>query len=142
VAGIRPPGKEGKMKKLVALAVAALTLTVGATAALARGDADPLFEDSGFLCGVFDRDGTTVLATTNSYLVWRKNGTVYLRCEASGTGGNSILVTKGELCGLGPFGSTTDTIRTARRNGQIQLECWGYADPAPARLAAAGSYGN
>ena len=132
------------MKKgFVALVLVALTLTVWVTVAGARGEPTPLFEDSGFTCGVFDRGGSPTLLTTDSYLVWRQNGTVYLRCEASGTGGSTILTTRGEACGLGRFGSTTDTVRVARRNGQIQLECWGYADPAAARLAAAdGAYGN
>ena len=127
----------------VVLALAALTLTVGVTVAGAKGEATPLYEASGFTCGVFDRGGSPTLLTTNSYLVWRQNGTVYLRCEASGTGGSTIITTRGEGCGLAQFGFTTDTVRTARRNGQIQLECWGYADPAAARVAAAGgSAGN
>lgn len=123
------------MRKLVALAVAALTLTAGTTAALARGDAEPLYEATGIGCGVLDRDGSGVF-TTESYLVWRKNGTVYLRCEANGTPGATIVTFEGFGCGLAQFGGTTDSINVVRRGGRIQLECWGYADPSVARIAA------
>ena len=115
----------------VALVLAALTLTVGVTVAGARGEPTPLFEASGFTCGVFDRGGSPTLLTTDSYLVWRQNGTVYLRCEASGTGGSTIVTTRGERLRARAV-RRHDRLgqNVARRNGQIQLECWGYADPA------------
>ena len=122
------------MKKgFVALVLAALTLTVGVTVAGARGEPTPLFEATGVLCGVFDRGGGGVL-TTDSYVVQRQNGSVYLRCEADGTPGSTIETTTGFVCGLGPFGSTTRSKNVVRRDGRIQLECWGYADPASAAL--------
>jgi hypothetical protein len=123
------------MKKFIALAAVVLTVAAGATSAFARGDAEPLYEATGFGCGVIDRGGGFVL-TFESYLVWRKNGNVYLRCEANGTAGSTIETTEGFGCGLLQFGSTTDSINVVRRAGRIQLECWGYSDPAVARLAA------
>jgi hypothetical protein len=129
------------MKRLVATLVVALTFAAGTTTALADGTG-PLFERTGVLCGVFDRNGSSVL-TNDSYIVWRQSGQVYLRCEANGTPGSTIATFQNFACGLGPFGVTTTSINVVRRLGRIQLECWGYRDPSVARLAASadGGYG-
>lgn len=123
------------MKRLVALLVVALTFAAGSTTALADGTARPLFELRGFPCGVLDRDGSGQV-TNESYVVWRQSGQVYLRCEADGTAGSTIATFRNFGCGLGPLGSTTNSINVVRRAGRIQLECWGYRDPATAPLAA------
>jgi hypothetical protein len=129
------------MKRLGALLVVVLTFAFGSTAALADGTG-PLFELRGAGCGVIDRDGSGVF-TTDHYLVWRQSGEVYLRCEADGTPGSTIQRFAGFVCGLGPFGTTTRSVNVVRRAGRIQLECWGYRDPASARVAAlaGGSHG-
>jgi hypothetical protein len=106
--------------------------------ATAEGTPTPLFEDSGFLCGVIDRGGGSILTDDETYLVWRQNGNVYLRCEAWGTPGSTIETTTGFACGLGDFGSTTTSRNVVRKNGRIQLECWGYADPNAVDAAASG----
>lgn len=123
------------MKRLVALLVVALTFAAGSTTALADGTG-PLYEARGIGCGVIDRDGSFVF-TTESYLVWRQSGDVYLRCEADGTAGSTIATFKGFTCGLGQFGLTNTSINVVRRLGRIQLECWGYLNPASARISSA-----
>lgn len=129
------------MKKLVA-AVATLVATAAIVVggASAEGTPTPLYEASGFACGVIDRGGGFVL-TFESYLVWRQNGNVYLRCEADGTDGSTIETRTGFLCGLAQFGLTTTSKNVVRRNGRIQLECWGYADPSSDVAASGGHAG-
>lgn len=125
------------MKKVVAmLATLVASATVAVGIASAEGTPTPLYEDSGFLCGVIDRGGGFLL-TTESYLVWRQNGNVYLRCEANGTGGSTIETTTDFLCGLGPFGLTTQSKNVVRRNGRVQLECWGHVSPGDSIDASA-----
>jgi hypothetical protein len=127
------------MKRLVALLVVALTFAAGSTSALADGTG-PFYEARGLGCGVIDRDGSFVF-TIESYLVWRQSGQVYLRCEANGTPGSTIATFKNFGCGLAQFGFTTDSINVVRRAGRIQLECWGYRDPATARISSASADG-
>lgn len=128
------------MKKLIAsfAALLAVTAIVAGTAG-AEGTPRPLYEASGILCGVIDRGGGFLL-TTDSYLVQRQNGNVYLRCEADGTPGSTIETTRGFGCGLAQFGSTTDSINVVRRAGRVQLECWGWSDPS-ADSVSGGSVG-
>lgn len=129
------------MRKFVAVLA---TLIVGASVlaggATADGTSTPLFEDRGFGCGVIDRGGGAVF-TTESYIVWRQNGDVYLRCEADGTAGATIETTKGFLCGLGQFGLTTRSVNVVRRAGRIQLECWGHVNPGDTVIESTGGYG-
>ncbi len=128
------------MKKFVA-AFAAVVAMAALAVGSASGADGPLFQDSEFLCGVLDRDGSSVL-TTNSELTWYASGKVELRCEASGTSGNSVVQTNGFLCGLGPFGLTTESKNVVRRNGGIVLTCSGHLNPGDlAPSASGGSYG-
>lgn len=129
------------MKKLVAVVATVIaTAAVVVGGASAEGKATPLFEDSGFLCSVLDRDGSSVL-TSVSYLVQRQNGNVYLRCEAQGTAGSTIDVETGFLCGLGSFGLTTQSRNRVGKNGGIQLECWGQSDPNSDVSSSSSGYG-
>jgi hypothetical protein len=57
------------------------------------------------------------------------SGKVYLRCEANGTPGADIATLTGFLCGLGPFGLTTQSKNVVRRDGRIQLTCTGHVNP-------------
>lgn len=114
------------MKKLVALFAA-----IVATSAIAVGGATatgPLFEERGIGCGVIDRDGSFVF-TTDSVLIWYASGKVYLRCEADGTPGADVVQFSGFLCGLGPFGTTTQSKNVVRKEGRIQLTCTGHVNP-------------
>jgi hypothetical protein len=114
------------MKKVVLALAALLVAAVIASGATASGG--PLFQEEGILCGVIDRDGSGVL-TEDSLLVWYSSGKVSLRCLADGTPGSNIVTFSGFYCGLGPFGSTTDSTNRVGRNGHIQLSCTGWADP-------------
>lgn len=142
--GARPSEGEigGSMKRLVAaVATIAATAAIVVGGASATGTATPLYEASGFACGVIDRGGGFAL-TYESYLVWRQNGNVYLRCEADGTPGSTIETTTGFGCGLAQFGTTTTSRNVVRKNGRIQLECWGYATPGDSvESASSGSAG-
>ena len=126
--------------------VFAVFATVVATAAIAVGTAvadgsGPLFTDEGFACGVIDRGGGGVL-TFDSVITWYQSGKVHLRCEADGTSGATIETTTGFLCGLGPFGTTTQSKNVVRREGRIQLDCFGHVNPNQLdAAAAAGGYG-
>jgi hypothetical protein len=124
------------MKKLVAVALTVLAVAAFATTASATG---PISDETGVLCGVIDRDGSTIL-TTDSRLIHWASGKVTLRCVAQGTPGANIVVTEGFVCGLGPFGTTTDSTNRVGRNGEIQLSCTGFAAPdaAPASAASSG----
>ncbi len=123
------------MKKLVALGLTVFAVAAFATTASATG---PTFDESGVSCGVFDRDGSLVL-TTDSRLVAYASGKVTLRCEADGTPGSNIVTTSGFLCGLGPFGTTTDSTNRVGKNGHIQLSCTGTVDPSADAASAAAS---
>ena len=126
------------MKKLVAVALTVLAVAAFATTASATG---PISDESGVLCGVIDRDGSTVL-TTDSRLIHWASGKVTLRCVAQGTPGANIVVTSGFVCGLGQFGSTTDSTNRVGRNGEIQLSCTGFAEPnADAALTSSSGVG-
>lgn len=115
------------MKKLVAAVVAVLaTAAIAIAGATAAGG--PLFHVEGVECGVIDRDGSGVL-TTDSSLTWFASGKVELRCEADGTPGATVVQFTGFLCGLGPFGVTTQSKNVVRREGRIQLTCQGYQNP-------------
>ena len=128
------------MKKLVA-AFAAVVAVAAIAVGSASGTDGPLFQDNGFACGVFDRDGSFVL-TFNSQITWYASGKVELRCEASGTPGNSVVQTSGFLCGLGPFGLTTESKNVVRKAGGIQLTCSGHLNPGDLEpTASGGSYG-
>lgn len=113
------------MKKLVAVVLTVLAVAAFATTASATG---PLYDESGILCGVLDRDGSGI-ATTDSRLIQYASGKVTLRCEAQGTPGSDIVVFSGFLCGLGPFGTTTDSTNRVGKNGHIQLTCTGQSGP-------------
>jgi hypothetical protein len=123
------------------LALLAAVVATGVLAGTASGSG-PLFTESGFACGIATHDGGFTL-TTNSVVTWYSSGKVVLRCE--GTVPNptgSRLEFSGFLCGLGPFGFTTDSRNTIGHNGSSQLTCVGFADPtAPARIASTGGYG-
>jgi hypothetical protein len=128
------------MKKLVAAFAA-----VVATAAIAVGTAGadgsgPLFTDEGFACGVIDRGGGSLL-TFDSAITWYQSGKVHLRCEADGTPGATVETTTGFSCGLGPFGSTTQSKNVVRREGRVQLDCFGHVNPNSIDSASAAGYG-
>ncbi len=128
------------MKKLVA-AFAAVVAMAAIAVGTASGTDGPLFQANGVPCGVFDRDGGFVL-TFNSQITWYASGKVELRCEGSGTPGNSVVQTSGFLCGLGPFGLASESKNVVRRNGAIQLTCSGHLNPGDlVDSAAGGSYG-
>jgi hypothetical protein len=124
------------MKKLVIAAATVFATAVVATAAYASG---PLSDESGVPCGVIDRGGGSVL-TTDSRLIHYASGKVTLRCIAQGTPGSTIEVTTGFPCGLGEFGSTTDSSNRVGRNGEIQLSCTGWVDPGADAASAAASH--
>ncbi len=124
------------MKKLVALGLIVLGVAAFATTAYATG---PVSDESGVLCGVIDRGGGPVL-TTDSRLIHYASGKVTLRCEADGTPGSTIETTSGFVCGLGQFGSTTDSTNRVGRNGHIQLSCTGFSE-VTADAASASSSG-
>ena len=131
------------MKKVVGalFAVVAASAVIVVSVASAEGTPRPLYEASGFGCGVLDRDGGFIF-TTDSYLVWRQNGNVYLKCDGQGTPGSTIVTHRGFLCGLGPFGLTENSIDVVRRGGVSQLECFGHVDPGDAPdTASSGGYG-
>lgn len=128
------------MKKLVAALAALMAAGALASTASATG---PLLVEEGFLCGVYTADGGLAL-TTNSRLTWYASGKVVLKCEAQTVNNTGTRVEfSGFLCGLGEFGTTTDSRNTIGYNGSSQLTCTGWADPsAPAVAAAtAGGYG-
>ena len=77
--------------------------------------------------------------TTDSRLIHYASGKVTLRCEADGTAGATIETTSGFLCGLGPFGTTTDSTNRVGKNGHIQLSCTGFADPNADAASASSS---
>lgn len=125
------------MKKLVAVVLTVCAVAAFATTATASG---PVYDESGILCGVIDRDGGSIL-TTDSRLIQYASGKVTLRCEAQGTPGSNIVVTEGFLCGLGPFGLTTDSSNRVGKNGHIQLTCTGFAEESAPASASASSVG-
>ena len=127
------------MKKLVA-AFAAVVAMAAIAVGSASGTDGPLFQDEGFGCGVLDRDGSFVLASS-SEITWYASGKVELRCEGSGTPGNSVAQTSGFLCGLGPFGLASESKNVVRRNGGIQLTCSGHLNPGNVIESSGGSYG-
>lgn len=130
------------MKKVVAVVATVIaTAAVLVAGASAKGEATPLYEERGTPCGLLDRDGSGVSGTT-VLLVHRKNGNVYLRCEAQGTPGSTVHMDTGFLCGLGQFGLTTQSQNRVGKSGGIQLECWGYSDPNRSELRTASSGGN
>jgi hypothetical protein len=118
------------MKKLVGvLAAVVACAAIAVSGASAEETPTPLYEATGFACGVIDRGGGFV-STTDSYIVQRQNGDVYLRCEAWGTPGATIETRTDFACGLLQFGSTNESKNVVRRNGRIQLECWGHVNPS------------
>ena len=125
------------MKKLVAVVLVVFAMAGFATTATATG---PEYDVSGVLCGTFDRDGSLVL-TTDSRLIQFASGKVTLRCIADGTSGSNIVVTSGFLCGLGPFGVTTNSTNRVGKNGEIQLYCTAQlnGDAAPASSGSVGA---
>ncbi len=127
------------MKRIVLMLATVLAAGVAASSASATG---PLLVQEGVLCGVFNADGNIVL-TTDSELIWYASGKVALRCEADTVNNSgSRVVFSGFLCGLGPFGFTTQSRNTIGVNGRSQLTCTGHANPGDAAAsAAAGSYG-
>ena len=124
------------MKKLVIAAATVVATALVATGAYASG---PVSDEAGVVCGVIDRGGAIVL-TTDSRLIHYASGKVTLRCIAQGTPGSTIETTTGFVCGLGQFGTTTDSFNRVGRNGEIQLSCTGWAAVDTAS-AAGGSVG-
>jgi hypothetical protein len=121
------------MKKFVAAAAMMLVTGIVATAAFASGPVS----DEQVLCNVIDRGGSTVL-TDNGRLIHYASGKVTLRCIAQGTPGSTIETTTGFLCGLGQFGTTTDSSNRVGKNGEIQLSCTGWSSVTPDAASASG----
>jgi hypothetical protein len=128
------------MRKFLAVVTAIVATAVVAVGAAGAGDANPLFEDSGFACGVLDRDGSGIL-TFDSQVIWYQSGKVVLRCNAQGTPGDTVVTFSGFPCGLGPFGSATHSKNVIRREGHIQLVCTADVNPGNVVDAAASSAG-
>jgi hypothetical protein len=128
------------MKKFVTTLVAVVA-TAAVVVGVTSASGGPLYEEHGIACGVLDRDGSFVL-TFDSVLIQYASGKVYLRCESKeGTGGAPKVTLSGFLCGLGPFGTTTNSVNTVGYNGVIQLTCIGHSAPTSATAAATGPVG-
>ena len=121
------------MRKKLALAFVTL-LAVGAVATTASATG-PIATSEGFACGIFDQNGSIVLADT-SFAVWYASGKTYLRCEGwVGNDTGTRIETSGFPCNVPYSGLTTNSKSSIGKNGLSQLTCIGHADPSAASAA-------
>ena len=97
------------MKKLALLvSMVAAVAAVGVGVASATDPPRMVAEETGFVCGVFNADGSIAL-TTDSRATLLYNGKEILHCIGQATGTGTVVNFKGFLCGMVFTGLSSDT---------------------------------
>ncbi len=131
------------MKKLVVAIATVIAAAALVSTATATG---PVFEDSGFACGILTPEGSLLITNDSSYVVYA-SGKAVLKCTAQTAPRSSrvVLGPKNSEADCGylftplPFWNSVHGV-----NGQVVLTCSGQVDlnaPASA-LSAGGTAGN
>jgi hypothetical protein len=130
------------MKKwaLMATMVAAVS-AVAVSGALANGGTI-VAEERGFLCGIFNADGSIAL-TSDSRAYLLENGKEVLHCTGQATGNGTVVTFEGFACGMVFTGISTDPNNNARvsKSGFSQLWCYNRASTAAPSGGPAGALG-
>jgi opacity protein-like surface antigen len=132
------------MKKLVIAIATVIAAAAVVSSATATG---PVYEDSGFLCGILTPEETLIFTYDSSYVVYA-SGKAVLKCTAQDAPRSKRVVlgpkNTGVDCGYQftplPYWNSVHSV-----NGQVVLTCNGQVDlngsPDPARTAG-GTAGN
>jgi hypothetical protein len=114
------------MKKvLVACAAVASVAAVMAGGVSANGDGGTIVAQ-GFACSVLDNNGSSIITTTSSIVLFQNKAV--LRCSSNDAGTGKPLQyfnfgNTGLSCNVGDFGPTTDWSDKVGYNGSSQLVC-------------------